>query len=99
MRREIFTTPKLVTTQRSILGPPAEGRPGPSKNKFSDKNMFKISYYPKFKGLSRPQLLVKDEQKAEFHEKDISCLVSMLCNASTARGGNVCHPLEILPGN
>ena len=25
-----FTTPKLVTTRRSILGPPAEGRPGPS---------------------------------------------------------------------
>ena len=29
-RRETFTTPKLVTTWRSILGPPAEGRPGPS---------------------------------------------------------------------
>ena len=29
-RRETFTTPELVTTQRSILGPPAEGRPGPS---------------------------------------------------------------------
>ena len=29
-RRETFTTPKLVTNQRSILGPPAEGRPGPS---------------------------------------------------------------------
>ena len=29
-RREIFTTPRLVTARRSILGPPAEGRPGPS---------------------------------------------------------------------
>ena len=28
-RRETFTTPELVTTRRSILGPPAEGRPGP----------------------------------------------------------------------
>ena len=31
-RRETFTTPGLVTTRRSILGPPAEGRPGPSGN-------------------------------------------------------------------
>ena len=30
VRREIFTTPELVTARRSILGPPAEGRPGPS---------------------------------------------------------------------
>ena len=29
-RREIFTNPELVTARRSILGPPAEGRPGPS---------------------------------------------------------------------
>ena len=29
-RREVFTTLELVTAQRSILGPPAEGRPGPS---------------------------------------------------------------------
>ena len=28
-RLETFTTPELVTTRRSILGPPAE-RPGPS---------------------------------------------------------------------
>ena len=28
--REIFTTPGHVTARRSILGPPAEGRPGPS---------------------------------------------------------------------
>ena len=34
-RRETFTTPKLVTTRQSILGPPAEGRPGPSKVKIS----------------------------------------------------------------
>ena len=34
-RRETFTTPKLVTTLQSILGPSAEGRPGPSKGKFS----------------------------------------------------------------
>ena len=27
-RREIFTTPELVTARRSILGPPAEGRLG-----------------------------------------------------------------------
>ena len=32
-RHEIFTTPKLVTARRSILGPPAEGRPGPSRVK------------------------------------------------------------------
>ena len=29
-RREIFTTPGLVTTRRSTLGPPAEGWPGSS---------------------------------------------------------------------
>ena len=29
-RRDIFTNPELVTTRRSILGPPAEGQPGPS---------------------------------------------------------------------
>ena len=33
-RRETFTTPKLVTIWRSILGPPAEGRPGPSNCKW-----------------------------------------------------------------
>ena len=32
-RRETFTTPKMVTTRQSILGPPAEGRPGPSDDK------------------------------------------------------------------
>ena len=32
-RREIFTTPGHVTARRSILGPPAEGRPGPSMHK------------------------------------------------------------------
>ena len=26
----VHITPKLVTTRRSTLGPPAEGRPGPS---------------------------------------------------------------------
>ena len=35
-RREIFTTPRLVTARQSILGPPAEGRPGPSINKYSN---------------------------------------------------------------
>ena len=29
-RHETYITPKLDTTRRSILGPPAEGRPGPS---------------------------------------------------------------------
>ena len=29
-RRQICTTPGLVTARRSILGPPAEGWPGPS---------------------------------------------------------------------
>ena len=29
-RHETYITPKLVTTRQSILGPPAEGRPGPS---------------------------------------------------------------------
>ena len=32
-RREIFTTPELDTARQSILGPPAEGRPGPSFKK------------------------------------------------------------------
>ena len=32
-RHEIFSTPELVTARRSILGPPAEGRPGPSNYK------------------------------------------------------------------
>ena len=31
-RREIFTTPELVTARPSILGPPAKGRPGPSSS-------------------------------------------------------------------
>ena len=31
-RHETYRTPKLVTTRRSILGPPAKGRPGPSDN-------------------------------------------------------------------
>ena len=35
-RREIFTTPGHVTARRSILGPPAEGRPGPSYLKIID---------------------------------------------------------------
>ena len=33
VRCEIFTTPELVTARRSILGPPAKGRPRPSKSK------------------------------------------------------------------
>ena len=37
-KRETFTTPELVTTQRSILGPPAEGRPGPSGDNCDDDN-------------------------------------------------------------
>ena len=41
-RRETITTPELVTTRRSILGPPAEGRPGPNgyygDSKYSDYN-------------------------------------------------------------
>ena len=35
-RCEIFTTPELVTARRSILGPPAKGRPRPSKTKSLD---------------------------------------------------------------
>ena len=31
--RKFFTNPELVTARRSILGPLAEGRPGPSLNK------------------------------------------------------------------
>ena len=31
VRREIFTSPELVTARRLILGPSAEGRPGPSR--------------------------------------------------------------------
>ena len=34
-RRETLTT-ELVTTRRSILGPPAEGRPGPSDDDGDD---------------------------------------------------------------
>ena len=37
-RREIFTTPGHVTARRSILGPPAEGRPGPSDYNDDDDN-------------------------------------------------------------
>ena len=32
-RHEIFKTPGHVPARRSILGPPAEGRPGPSEHK------------------------------------------------------------------
>ena len=32
-RRKTFSTPGLVTTLRSLLGPPAEDRPGPSLSK------------------------------------------------------------------
>ena len=39
-RREIFTTPGHVTARRSILGPPAEGRPGPSSGKKLEKGHF-----------------------------------------------------------
>ena len=35
-RHETYITPKLVTTRRSILGPPAEGRPGPSDDNGED---------------------------------------------------------------
>ena len=35
-RHETYITPKLVTTRRSILGPPAEGRPGPSDDNYDD---------------------------------------------------------------
>ena len=35
-RHETYITPKLVTTRRSILGPPAEGRPGPSDDDGDD---------------------------------------------------------------
>ena len=35
-RRETFKTPELVTIRRSILGPPAEGRPGPSEDNGDD---------------------------------------------------------------
>ena len=38
-RRETFTTPELVNTQRSILGPPAEGRPGPSDDDDDDDDL------------------------------------------------------------
>ena len=37
-RHETYITPKLVTTRRSILGPPAEGRPGPSDDDDDDDN-------------------------------------------------------------
>ena len=34
----VHITPKLVTTRRSILGPPAEGRPGPSDDNDDNNN-------------------------------------------------------------
>ena len=37
-RHETYITPKLVTTRRSILGPPAEGRPGPSEYDDDDED-------------------------------------------------------------
>ena len=44
VRHEIFTPPKLITARRSILGPPAEGRPGPSIDKllFIDESIWCI---------------------------------------------------------
>ena len=35
-RHETYITPKLITTRRSILGPPAEGRTGPSDDNDGD---------------------------------------------------------------
>ena len=32
----VHITPKLVTTRRSTLGPPAEGRPGPREDDSDD---------------------------------------------------------------
>ena len=40
-RRQICATPVLVTARRSILGPQAEGRPGPSNHKSSEKSKHK----------------------------------------------------------
>ena len=37
-RCKTFTTPELVTTRQSILGPPAGGRPGPSDVNDGDGN-------------------------------------------------------------
>ena len=37
-RHETYITPKLVTTRRSLLGPPAEGRPGPSNDNDDDND-------------------------------------------------------------
>ena len=37
-RHETYITPKLVTPRRSILGPPAEGRPGPSDDNNDNDN-------------------------------------------------------------
>ena len=39
-RREIFSPPGDVTARRPILGPPAEGQPGPSHTKRYQKNTF-----------------------------------------------------------
>ena len=43
-RHETYITPKLVTTRRSILGPPAEGRPGPSVDDDDDDDDDDIDY-------------------------------------------------------
>ena len=49
-RRETFITPELVTARQSILGPPAEGRPGPSISKIlvklNNTNLTYISICP-----------------------------------------------------
>ena len=45
-RHETYITPKLVTTRRSILGPPAEGRPGPSDDDDDDDDDNDDEHYP-----------------------------------------------------
>ena len=49
-RHETYITPKLVTTRRSILGPPAEGRPGPSDYNDDDGDVDGLSPLPRVLG-------------------------------------------------
>ena len=50
---EIFKTPGHVTARRSILGPPAEGRPGPSKTKYWCQNSHRQNF-----GIAKIDLMV-----------------------------------------
>ena len=79
MRREIFTTPGLVTARRSILGPPAEGRPGPSLSKSAEMCFYlyyhcNYTYFACYASGSQIYVCIVD---------CISVLYFYLCNCSS----------------